>query len=305
MDNIFLLKKICVAVGELFVSPKYSPDRQLIMTILAKNEEDILEENILFHKAMGVDGFIVTDNDSTDRTPEIIEKYKKKGWIIESLVEKGKDHRQKEWVDRMIWLAKTKYHADWIINADADEFWFPLSGNLKETLLSQSASELLCPMVCMYPERDIPLTSWNKTVKVVQDVERYGLSVYSVFARQIPKAAHRTRGYIQVSSGNHKVAMFPKRKRTCDDICIYHYNIRGESHFLRKMVDGGKALEQNPSKHGGRHWRYFYELYKEGRLKEEYKRVIGETSYGCLLHDGYIVEDNTMKTFFDRLYKEM
>ncbi len=38
---------------------------KIIMTILVRNEENIIEENVLFHKAMGVDGIIITDNCST------------------------------------------------------------------------------------------------------------------------------------------------------------------------------------------------------------------------------------------------
>ena len=55
------------------------------MTLLVKNEEDILEENLLFHKYMGIDGFIITDNGSSDRTGDIIKKYVLKGWIKEVL----------------------------------------------------------------------------------------------------------------------------------------------------------------------------------------------------------------------------
>lgn len=51
------------------------------MTLLVKNEEGMLEENLQFHKAMGVDGFIITDNNSTDSTPDIIRKYKQKGGL--------------------------------------------------------------------------------------------------------------------------------------------------------------------------------------------------------------------------------
>ena len=49
----------------------------------------MLEENLQFHKAMGVDGFIITDNNSTDSTPDIIRKYKQKGWIKEVIEEKA------------------------------------------------------------------------------------------------------------------------------------------------------------------------------------------------------------------------
>ena len=65
------------------------------MTLLVKNEESMLEENLLFHKAMGVDSFIITDNNSTDSTPEIIRKYKQKGWIKEVIEEKATDYEQK------------------------------------------------------------------------------------------------------------------------------------------------------------------------------------------------------------------
>lgn len=82
--------------------------------------------------------------------------------------------------------------------------------------------------------------------------------------------------------------MFPKRSGK-SDIRIYHYNIRGRQQFLEKMINGGKQLEQNPSKHGGRHWRYFYGLYKEGKLNEEYDRVIGSgSSTDCRQTDIYM-----------------
>lgn len=79
------------------------------MTLLVKNEEELLEQNLIFHKQMGVDGFIVTDNNSTDHTPDILRKYKELGWIKEIIQEPATDYRQKKWVDRMVWCAKTVF----------------------------------------------------------------------------------------------------------------------------------------------------------------------------------------------------
>ena len=90
------------------------------MTLLVKNEEELLEKNLLFHKAMGVDAFIVTDNNSADGTYGIIEKYRRKGWVVDVIRETATGYEQKEWVDRMIWRAKTSFGADWVINADAE-----------------------------------------------------------------------------------------------------------------------------------------------------------------------------------------
>ena len=223
---------------ECFKTFRKAPPSQLIMTLLVKNEESMLEENLLFHKAMGVDSFIITDNNSTDSTPEIIRKYKQKGWIKEVIEEKATDYEQKEWVDRMIWKAKTIYKADWIINADADELWYSPSGNLKTDLSATHANVLNCEMRSVYPEENRPFWQWDKVVKPVSEPERYDLSTYSIFERQNKKVIHRSAGYLQISMGNHKVTMLPQLS-TDSGIRIYHYNIRGKQQFLEKMINGG------------------------------------------------------------------
>ena len=200
----------------------------------------------------------------------------------------------------MIWKAKSVHKADWVINADADEIWYAPFGDLKTELVSSQANVLTCEMKCVYPEEGKPFWQWGQTVEVVNDLERYNLSRYSLFARQTKKVIHRTAGYIQISMGNHKVTMFPK-KVAKSNIRIYHYNIRGKKPFLEKMINGGKQLEQNPKKHGGRHWRYFYQLYKEGLLEAEYDKVIGATSFDQLKQDGFIRTDTTIPEWFGRL----
>lgn len=256
--------------------------------------------NLLFHKAMGVDSFIITDNNSTDSTPEIIRKYKQKGWIKEVIEEKATDYEQKEWVDRMIWKAKTIYKADWIINADADELWYSPSGNLKTDLSATHANVLNCEMRSVYPEENRPFWQWDKVVKPVSEPERYDLSTYSIFERQNKKVIHRSAGYLQISMGNHKVTMLPQLS-TDSGIRIYHYNIRGKQQFLEKMINGGRQLEQHKGRHGGRHWRYFYKLYKEGKLEAEYDRVIGTSFYKALCEKQFIIPDTTIPDVFKEL----
>jgi len=300
--GIYFLKKIAFSILESFKTFRRTPSPYLMMTLLVKNEEGMLEENLQFHKSMGVDGFIITDNNSTDGTMDIIRKYQEKGWIKKVIIEKATNYEQKVWVDRMIWISKTTHHADWVINADADELWYAPSGNLKEELSNTDSNTLNCELRSVYPEENKPFWQWDKVVKTIINQEDYNLSRYSIFERQNPKVIHRTSGYLQISMGNHKVTMFPQRTTSCN-VRVYHYNIRGRQQFLEKMINGGKQLEQRKNRHGGRHWRYFYQLHKEGKLETEYDRVIGTTQYEELIKKGFIFTDKTIPDIFQKLCK--
>lgn len=298
--SVPFLNQITRALKEAPQAFKQISNPILIMTLLVKNEEDNLEENLCFHKAMGIDSFIITDNNSTDGTIEIIRKYQEKGWIKEVIIETATNYNQKTWVDRMIRLAQKKYHADWVINADADELWYSPSGDLKTELRTTKANVLKCTMKCMYPEAGKPFWEWEQAIHPIINPLKYkiyNLSRYSLYLPQRGKVLHRTTSYVQISTGNHKVLMLPYNKKK-SNICIYHYSIRDKKGFLEKMINGGKQLEQNPHKHIGAHWRYFYELYKNGLLEMEYDRITGANVYDQLKKDGYIQTDSTIADFF-------
>lgn len=289
--------KILRALADLPSTLRRTPNPRIIMTLLVKDEADILEQNITFHKAMGVDGFIITDNASSDDTPSIIEKYVRKGWVLEYIHEPSTGYEQKRWVDRMAWLAKTRYQADWIINADADEFWYPVTGNLKTVTSMTHANVLAAEVHNVCPEEGKPYQEWRCTARKVSHAEEYGLSPYSIFSRHYKKLMHRADGYIQISMGNHKVTMLPHLEQH-GNITVYHYPMRGRKHFMNKMTNGGKQMEAHHGKHGGRHWRYFYALYKEGKLSDEYDRAVGLNSREQLMNDGYICLDEHLQRLF-------
>jgi len=51
---------------------------RISMTLIVKDEEDVIEDNIKFHSKMGVDSFVILDNGSSDNTYEILNELKKK-----------------------------------------------------------------------------------------------------------------------------------------------------------------------------------------------------------------------------------
>jgi hypothetical protein len=103
------------------------------MTLLAHDEADIVDAQIAFHLNAGVDFVIATDHRSTDGTREILESYARAG-CLHLISEVGEDFHQAEWVTRMARLAATDFGADWVINTDADEFWWPREAPLKAIL---------------------------------------------------------------------------------------------------------------------------------------------------------------------------
>ena len=80
---------------------------KLVMTLLVRDEADIVDAQIAFHLDAGVDFVIATDNRSQDGTTEILERYAREGHL-HLIREPGDDLRQSEWVTRMARLAATE-----------------------------------------------------------------------------------------------------------------------------------------------------------------------------------------------------
>ena len=99
---------------------------RLVMTLKVRDEADIIEDNLRFHRAMGVDFFVVTDNGSVDGTSEILDRYVSAGLahVIQEPTS-GLRSNEMDWTTRMARLAASEYGADWVFNNDADEFWCP------------------------------------------------------------------------------------------------------------------------------------------------------------------------------------
>src|SRR5262249_10290183 len=101
------------------------------MTLLVRDEQDIIQANIDYHLSRGADFIIATDNRSIDSTTEILKSYESRD-LLRYIFEEADDYNQHVWVTRMARMAYAEYGADWVINNDADEFWWPMKGGLQE-----------------------------------------------------------------------------------------------------------------------------------------------------------------------------
>lgn len=103
---------------------------KLVQTLVVRDEADIIDAQIAYHLNAGVDFVIATDHGSIDGTTEILESYARDGHLRRIPVE-GEMH-DGAWRTNMARLAATEHGAGWIINTDADEFWVPSRGTLKD-----------------------------------------------------------------------------------------------------------------------------------------------------------------------------
>ena len=104
----------------------------LMLTLLCRDEADILESMLRFHLDQGVELIIATDNGSVDGSLSMLQRYERMG-KLRLIQEPEHSHDQAVWVTRMARMA-ADLGADWVINSDADEFWWPAQGNLASTL---------------------------------------------------------------------------------------------------------------------------------------------------------------------------
>ena len=108
---------------------------KLVMTLRTRDEADVVDAQIAFHLNAGVDFVVATDHRSQDGTVEILERYARQGQL-HLIREHGDAMDEGAWATRMSRLAASEFGADWIIPSDADEFWWPRGGSLKEVLAS-------------------------------------------------------------------------------------------------------------------------------------------------------------------------
>jgi Glycosyl transferase family 2 len=96
---------------------------KLVMTLLVRDEADIVEACVRYHLEHCVDFVVVTDHGSVDRTSEILSEFERGGDV--RVLRESAEIRQAEWTTRMARMAATEHGADWVVNVDADEFWLP------------------------------------------------------------------------------------------------------------------------------------------------------------------------------------
>jgi hypothetical protein len=266
---------------------------KVVMTLLLRDEVDIIDSMLAFHLNAGVDFVIAMDNNSVDGTTEILEAYGRDG-VLRLIRQPELDHfEQGEWVTEMARLAATDYGADWVINADADEFWWPRGGSLKEVFAAvPEPFGRVYAMVRHFvprPETD-ELFAERMNVRICNP----GFEKNNPFGpRQL--IAHRAEPDITLNDGRHTTKTKLLALNGWYPLDMLHFPIRSlQQCELKYRLRWTPVVAAGGTLPGV--YRLAFEASRDGRFAEFYERfVVDDAALGEGLAAGTLAIDNRLR----------
>jgi hypothetical protein len=237
---------------------------RVLLTLLVRDEADIIRSNVEYHLAQGIDHVVVTDNGSVDGTVDILVDLARSGRVTLEH-EAPADFSQHRWVTRMARRAACEFGADWVINADADELFVSRGGTLRDALSAVPGA-----VHAMYARR-LDFVPFEGCRGIPQQGMIYRKHVSTNLRGEPlpPKVIHRADPGVIVSQGNHAASGASLQNPPIwSDIEVFHYPIRSYRQFESKVRNAGSGYSKNRELPAdiGFHKRHWYELLQSGRL---------------------------------------
>lgn len=242
----------------------------LVMTLLVRDEEDILDWNFRYHLSRGIDHFLVTDNRSVDGTADIVRRYEREG-VARYFHEAADDYSQDLWVTRMVEVAQAELRPDWILHCDADEFWWP-DGCID---LPEAFAAVDRDVRAVRVERHnfMGIAGEEDDRPFFRKLVYRALSSTNALGETLPpKVAHRPLRRPHVFQGNHAVSDDGRSVPTepLGGVSILHFPARTQDQLRNKIEKGGAAYERNArfGQEVGNTWRRMYRACREGEFED-------------------------------------
>ncbi len=267
------------------------------MTLLVRDEAEIIDAQIAFHLNAGVDFVIATDNGSQDGTPEILESYVRDGYLL-LLHEPVGVLRQAEWVTRMARLAATDFGADWVINSDADEFWWPRQGLLKEVFEAAPQGYGIVPGFHRpFVPRPIVDGAYFAERMIVRLSPQAPINDPAGAYRPYTKVAHRADPHVSVARGAHMLLDSPlETLPSWRPIEVLHFPIRNVEQCAHKAMLQWTGFVGSERGYGTAYHTKSYQARVAGLSREYYDSLaVDDEALARGLADGSLVVDTRLR----------
>ena len=206
-----------------------------MLTLRTRDHADIVDAQVAFHLNAGVDFVLANDHRSQDGTREILDEYVRAG-VLDLVRRDEEGYTPGEWVNELARRACLEHGADWVVHTDADEFWWPHGGNLKDVLgaIPERFGALLCPWRHFAPLPDDDRHFAERMI-VRRGSHAPDTGPGDPFHAHV-NVAHRGHPAVRVSPGNHDLdAPFPVL-RGWFPIEVLHFPLRSRAQAEAKFV---------------------------------------------------------------------
>ena len=259
----------------LFSKNNKKYDNYLSVLACAKDEADYLQEWIEYYKLMGVEKFYIYDNESSDNTKEVLQKYIDSG-LVDYTFWKG--HKKGEQLHMYAdGIKKIRGKTRWLAVVDIDEFIQPLNKNsVKDVLYDNNDKvQILSPWLIFGD-------SWNDT---------FDASVkYAGSKLVIERFNHRAENFDSLfkcivnpdfvyALNPHSMRVFGKTELIYD-IRTNHYFSKTKEEYINKKAKRGDVMDCNSYKYN----LAYFDIYNSNNNK---------------------VFDDSMKKYADKIKKNL
>jgi len=223
----------------------------LAVTLMVRDEADVLPAWLDHHVAQGFDVFVITDNGSVDGTAELLAAFAARTDVTVDL-RHDPVHRKQQGtvVTGMARDAAAVHHADWVVNADADEFVLPVD----RSLTVRQVFERLDPVVGAFFVPVVNLT--GRMARSGAGIERLHwrdertadeLRDAGLAAPPTPNTVHVGDPGVTVVQGNHRASVAngaPVPEELALE--VLHLPWRSWKQYEHRVEVSGRAYEANP-----------------------------------------------------------
>jgi hypothetical protein len=266
---------------------------KVVETLLVRDEVDVVGAHLAFNLNAGVDFVLAIDHESQDGTTEVLESYVRSG-VVRRLPVTGRFLEQR-WRTMLARMAAAEHGADWVINSDADQFWWPRVGSLRDALAA-------------VPRDVVAVRCWDRVFVPTPDdgahfaermtfrlVSRVPMNVPWSNYRPLSRVIHRGDPGITVSRGGHRVWTTNLRPYSWwSPVEALHFPWRSVDQMTKK-ADVMSRVFAGARRAGGYH-AVAGQALSQGTLDEHYASLaVGREALARGAETGYLVEDERVR----------